>query len=458
MIPKDFENRMREYLGDDFDRFFESLEKGSIQALRVNTKYMDPEVFAQKSGFNCERIPFACDGYYTSIEKPGHLPWHHAGIIYMQDPSAMATVHVLNFKKGWKVLDSCASPGGKSTQISSYIGQEGILVSCEYVSKRCKILQGNIERMGCDNAVILNVDTEELGRTYPDTFDVVLADVPCSGEGMFRKNDMAQSEWSLDAVSMCANRQREILENIYSTVKPGGYLIYSTCTFSLEENEMNVDAFLDRHEDFELYPINESVRKYTVKGINYKGARHDLSLCARFYPHVSKGEGQFIALLRRKEDFHDCRSKHALDKIQTLSNEDAKELAVAKEFLEDNLISIPDNLTLFKYNGYIYLKPDINLPKYGVYCVGVCVGEVQKGRLLPHHHLFSALGHLFKRKLILDICDKRVKAYIHGESISVNDDEVSDGWGVVCIENAPVGGIKTSRGICKNHYPKGLRE
>ncbi len=196
-----------------------------------------------------------------------------------------------------------------------------------------------------------------------------------------------------------------------------------------------------------------------------------MSLAARFYPHLSRGEGQFIALMKRKADSDNCTNVGGNPKCkisdqgrgkETASRDHvrelAKDLAVAEEFLRDNLTSVPENLKLVKYNNDIYLKPDIDLPRSGVFCCGICVGEVQKGRLLPHHHLFSTLGQLFKNQLHLSPDDDRLKDYIHGDSIKATADEVGDGWGVVFVDKAPLGGIKTSYGVCKNHYPKGLRE
>ena len=217
----------------------------------------------------------------------------------MQDPSAMATVWAVELSEGMTVLDSCSAPGGKTTQIAAAVGESGIVVANEYEAKRCRILQGNVERMGAKNTVVVNLDTAEIAELYPQKFDLVLCDAPCSGEGMFRKNKLAIDEWNEDNVTMCAERQREILSNVAKCVAPQGILLYSTCTFSLEENEMNVAWFLDSHKDFELVPVSDILSRHTSDGICLDGCGYDMTLTRRFYPHVSNGEGQFIALMRR---------------------------------------------------------------------------------------------------------------------------------------------------------------
>ncbi len=458
MIPREFEERMELLLGEgEAKKLISALGEDNVRAFRVNEKKIKINEFLSYGLIDAEPVPYAEDGFYTNEERPGRGAAHHAGMIYMQDPSAMATMHALKLRRGARVLDCCASPGGKSTQISSYIGGEGILVSNEYVAKRCRTLRGNIERLGCENTVLLNLDTKYLAEEYPGFFDLVVCDAPCSGEGMFRKNDVAISEWSLDNVQRCAERQTEILENVCQCVANGGCLLYSTCTFSLEENEMNVDAFLSRHPEFSLCGVEEKLREHTSDGICFDGCLHDMRMTRRFYPHISRGEGQFIALMRREGEPWDIsdRADRTDDEIYRRNKVG---LRIAEDFLKENLTQIPQGYTLVEYNGSMFLKPPIRLPRFGVFSAGVCVGEIKGNRLLPHHHLFSSLGGLFKSKLMLDASDTRVSAYLSGNEITMTENEKFDGYGVLCVNGAPLGGVKASGGVCKNHYPKGLRQ
>ena len=327
--------------------------------------------------------------------------------------------------------------------------------------------------MGCRNTVVVNLDTAILAETYPDKFDVVLCDAPCSGEGMFRKNDRAIEEWSLQNVEMCAERQREILTNVAKCVSPGGKLIYSTCTFSLEENEKNVEWFLDNVTDFVLADVLPELKSVTCDGICFDGCRYDMTKTRRFYPHVSKGEGQFIAVLERSpsapcdsaEDAHSSkRNKKKNNAQERITREDAELLKAAADFLAENLCE--DYASGVKYylvvlNGRAFLKPEIDLPKYGVFAAGVCVGDLMGRKFAPHHQLFSAFGNSFKRRIALKQSDARIEAYLKGLEINVEGAVIFDGkptgWAAVLVDGCPVGGGKISDTVCKNHYPKGLR-
>ena len=473
MLPGKFKERMEKLLGQESASLFEAIECGSaVRSFRVNTIKCSVEDFESADvKIDKTRAEFPLGAYYTEEGAPGRLPCHHSGMIYMQDPSAMATVHAIEIKKGAKILDSCSAPGGKTTQLAAATGEGGIVVANEYEAKRCRILQSNVERMGCVNTVIVNLDTAVLAEVYPEAFDVVLCDAPCSGEGMFRKNPLAVDEWSEENVAMCAERQREILTNVEKCVALGGCLIYSTCTFSLEENERNVAWFLDKFSDFELCEVSEGLKKVTSDGICFEGCRYDMAKTRRFYPHVSQGEGQFIAVLKRRGEAavngtDDARVK-SKGKKGTEPKPDKKEveaIAAARNFVGENLLqgSFDENLYSLVYlNGYVYIKPNIALPKYSVFAAGVCAGELVGKRFVPHHQLFSAYGNCFKRKLLLEGDSPRAAEYLRGLEISADALEVSggtfDGWTAVLIDGCAVGGGKVSGGVCKNHYPKGLR-
>ena len=334
-LPKEYESRMKALLREDFESYLNELQNPPVKAFRVNTDKISLEDFEKINVFGAEKIPYVENGYYLDYEKVGNHPYHHAGLIYVQEPAAMAPAECVDIKPDWFVLDMCAAPGGKSTQLKNKLGENGVLVSNEIISSRCKILTGNIERLGLKNTVVTCMDTEKLASRFQNTFDLVMVDAPCSGEGMFRKEEIAVSEWSNENVLMCAKRSAEILENAVKTLKSGGYIVYATCTFSLEENEMTIDAFLQNHPEFELVPANERVVKSTADGVKFSGCKcENIHFARRFYPHIAKGEGQFMAVLHHKgEKMTNAlynAPKPKIDKIIT-------------DFLDDTLINYDKN-------------------------------------------------------------------------------------------------------------------
>ena len=401
------------------------------------------------------KIPYTDCGYYLPEDTDGigNTPYHHAGAIYVQDPGAMASLCALpdtESLRGGAVCDLCAAPGGKSGQAAAIIGDGGFILSNEYVPKRTKILVSNLERLGVKNAIVTSLDTAEIAKLYSAYFDLVIADAPCSGEGMFRKTEVAVSEWSEENVLICAERQKYILDNAAELVKDGGYLLYSTCTYAIEENEMQIDAFLTRHTDFELCPVNSALIPYTADGIQFEVAEtKNLSLTRRFYPHKAPGEGQFIALLKRKTEnapeilFKDCSLKLT-----------AEEKRICEAFLKENLSEMPDG-NLIKYgNNLVLSMHKMPIPRGSVFSSGILLGEIRGKLLFPSHQLFSALGGLFKRKLNIEN-DATAKKYLRGEEIAVCSQE--NGYTAVLYRGAVMGGGKVSDGVLKNHYPKGLR-
>lgn len=468
-LPEKFKERMVKIIGvADAEALFSAISEGeAVKAFRINRIKTDIDAFeASEPEIDRERVAFPPDAYVSREEYPGSLACHHSGAIYVQDISAMSTVYAVKAGEGDCVLDSCSAPGGKTTQLAAMVGESGIVVANEYEKKRCRILQGNVERMGCKNTVVCNLDTAILAEKYPDTFDIVLCDAPCSGEGMFRKNPRAVEEWSEENVKMCAERQREILTNVAKCVKDGGSLLYSTCTFSLEENEENVAWFLDTHPDFYLADAEKELVRNTADGIMIENCRYDMKKCRRIYPHKSQGEGQFIAVLKKNEntapdELSQSRKKDKKqknDSAQKKSRAELDAISAANKFLKENLdCEVFGELVLL--GEEVYISPRIALPPYNTFAAGVCVGEVVKGRLSPHHQLFSAYGTSFKLKLELSGRSEQAKRYLLGEEIDCTGYLPSDasGWCAVMIDGACVGGGKVSGGRCKNHYPKGLR-
>ncbi len=450
MIPEQFLSRMRSMPHLDFDAFSAALDTPAVRALRVNTLKTNADTLLPLLPFSASPLPFGKDAFYATADKVGALPAHHAGMLYMQDPSAISAVAAASPASGARVIDLCAAPGGKSTQLAAAIAPDGVLVCNEYVSSRCRILQGNIERLGAQRAVVTNLDTAVLADFYGAYFDLVVADVPCSGEGMFRKYEVASEEWSEENVKMCATRGYGILENAAKLVAPNGKLLFSTCTFSPEENECNVDRFLSAHPDFSLIPVAPDIIKITANGVNFEGLSHDMTHCRRFYPYLSPGEGQFVALLSRNGDAATNTPRDAA------TAPDKKTAALVWQFLDDTLRTRPDG-RLVQLRDELYLAPDIPIPSRGIFAPGVCIGTLTKGRIVPHHQLFSAYGNDFRRTLSLSHTDARVAQYLRGEEIAAPELVGKSGFTAALYEGAPLGGGKAVDGRLKNAYPKGLR-
>ncbi len=446
-LPEKFESRMRLLLGDDYDKYIDAMTASPVRGLRVNTKKISVEDFVAHSPFNLEKIPYSDNGFYFEGEHVGYHPFHHAGMFYVQEPGAMMPVECLDIDPDWTVLDMCAAPGGKSTQIKCKLNDSAVLVSNEIIPSRCKILTGNIERMGLKNVVTTCMDSKRIAVTFPHAFDLITVDAPCSGEGMFRKDETAINEWSEENVKMCAGRQLEILDNAVTALKDGGYIIYATCTFSLEENEMVIDKFLENHCDFELVPATDRVQHLTSDGIHFDGCKcENIRYCRRFYPHKGKGEGQFAAILKNTATPSNFKSKFGKSSFKV-------DDTVIK-FLDDTLVDYEkSHITMYNGNPVIF-SGNLDIKKGTAFSCGITIGEIKKNYILPHHQFFMAMGGSFKRKIdLLPDSDKLAK-YLHGEEFST---DCEDGWAVVTVCGCSVGGVKVVSGRAKNHYPKGLR-
>ena len=446
ILPQEYKERMQLLLADEYPLYLKSLEEPPVRAFRVNTDKISIEEFKKLDIFSCGQIPYCENGFYLDYEKIGNHPYHHAGMIYVQEPAAMAPAECIDINPDWKILDMCAAPGGKSSQLKNKLGKNGILVSNEIIPSRCKILTGNIERLGLTDTITTCMDTNRLCSTFIDTFDMIMVDAPCSGEGMFRKDENAITEWSEENVKKCAIRQAEILDNASKALKSGGYIVYATCTFSLEENEMTVDSFLQRHTEFEILPVKKSVKICTADGIKFDGCKcENIHFTRRFYPHKAKGEGQFMAVLHHKgEKSNDRAIKRKAEKIDP----------IITDFLDNVLTEYkPEKVTIYKGNP-VYLTPDITISNGTAFACGITIGEVKKNYLLPHHQFFMGMGKYFKRKIELSPNSPEITKYLSGEEFNT---DCKNGWAVVTVNGCTLGGVKVVNGVAKNHYPKGLR-
>lgn len=448
ILPNEFTARMQKLLGEEYNAFLESYEAPAVRALRVNTLKTTPEDIENRLGFAAKPLSFCENGFTFTEQRIGADAAHHAGMFYAQDPSAMAVLAGadLRLDRPVRALDLCAAPGGKTSQLAALLPKGSFLVANEIVASRARILQGNLERMGVKNTLVLNSDSERLSKLYPAFFDVIVVDAPCSGEGMFRKYPEAVEEWNPESPAMCAARQKEILQNAMKMLAPGGHLLYSTCTFAPEENEEIVLYLLANYPELRLLPVSEQVQRITSGGIlaGTENAR-------RFYPHKSPGEGQFMAHFENVDPRQESAAEAFKSEARMPTKEEEK---IVLGFWNENLtVSAP----IFRiWNDLVFAsESEYAVPKGQVFSPGVPVGNLQKGRLVPHHGLFSAYGGDFIRKISLTKEDTRMKTYLSGNSIPCP--ETCDGWAAVLYYDAPCGGAKVVSGMAKNHYPKGLR-
>ena len=428
MLPEAFLKRMERQLGADYPAFLESLERPRAVALRFNPlKGAVPEL-----PFVGEPVPWEAMGYYYDPQaRPGLHPYHEAGVYYLQEASAMSAVALLDPQPGETVCDLCAAPGGKSTQIAGRMRGEGLLLCNEYSPARAKILARNIERMGVANAIVTNEKTESLAKRLPGFFDRVLVDAPCSGEGMFRKEEAAVTDWSQETVEMCAARQAEILDNAAKLLKPGGRLVYSTCTFAPEEDEEAVSAFLARHPEF------------APEAVDAPWFTPGPQATYRMWPHKLWGEGHFGAVLRKLEGEE---TEIPLEKGKPLPK---PWLSFAKEAG----VNLPEGIGLC-FGDRLYLAPlgTPALPGLRVLRAGLELGTLKKDRIDPAHAL-ALWGKDFAQSVDFAADGPEIRAYLHGEVLPGK----ARGWCLVTVDGYSIGWGKGDGAQLKNHYPKGLR-
>ena len=340
MLPEQFLNRMKQMLGDEFPAFLESYEQDKYQALRINSQKTTISSFMEKSPFSLKQVPWEKNGfYYQKTDAPGKHPYHAAGVYYIQEPSAMAPAAYLEAQPGERVLDLCAAPGGKSTQIAAAMGGEGLMISNEIHPARAKILSENIERMGIRNGMVINESPQSLAKIFESYFDRIMVDAPCSGEGMFRKNTDACEEWSPENVENCAMRQQEILTCAAFMLRPGGRIVYSTCTFAPEENEGTISRFLEEHPEFHMVevPLYEGMSPARPEWTKYPAK--DLQSGIRLFPHKLHGEGHFLAVLEKDGEVSDTYRGYCANGVQKSLNE--KDIREYLDFCKENLKKAP---------------------------------------------------------------------------------------------------------------------
>ena len=470
-IPAAFLERMQLLLGAEYPAFLASLQQAFVTGLRVNILKVSPSRFMEifpwplspvswtPSGFTMDESP--SEG---SLSQPGKHPYHTIGLYYLQEPSAMAAAEVLAPLPGERVLDLAAAPGGKATHLAALMGNTGVLVANEIHPKRVWDLVENLERCGVTNSMVTNESPQRLAGHFGEYFDRVLLDAPCSGEGMFRKGEVARREWQPGLVHSCALRQSAILEQACRLVRPGGRLVYTTCTFSPDENEGVIGQFLDIHPEFVLDTIH-SVSGFSSARPDWVGLPPDnrLNQAVRLWPHRAKCEGHFIAALVKRGTTIEGSGHRKLKKSPAPQHpsylKPGKEvLSIFDEFCNANLDRSFDHSQLAIFGSYIYLLPDNppDLARLQIIHPGWWLGSFSKGHFTPSHSLaMGIISAQSRHALSLTLGDSLFAAYLSGEIIS---DPGVDDWVLVTLDSYPIGWGKRVKGVLKNYYPHGLRQ
>lgn len=469
MLPQEFEQRMQKLLQTEYPDFIRSFEDSHVQSLRRNPLKGSREDFLEKMPFQLEQVPWEQNGfYYSEDDQPGKHPFHEAGAYYIQEASAMAPAVYLEVRPGERVLDLCAAPGGKSTQLGAAMDGKGLLVCNEIHPARAKILSENIERMGICNALVTNETPEKLAEYFPGYFDKILVDAPCSGEGMFRKHPEACDEWSVENVELCALRQDGILDCAARMLRDGGRLVYSTCTFAPAEDEGSVLRFLMRHPEFSIETAEkyEGMRPGKVEWAREYGSLKEagdenfaeaqgraLEGTVRLFPHRLKGEGHYLAVLKKNGEAQTEVRARSLYGIQKGLPE--KDCRIWRAFERENLRICLDG-TFLKFGDQIYAAPKELPALQGLKVLrpGLHLGTLKKDRFEPSHALALALKPSeVQRCAELDLSQAR--QWIGGMTAALEGEK---GWYLVTAEGFGLGWGKLAGGILKNHYPKGLRK
>lgn len=523
-LPEEFLNKMRSLLErDEYEVFISSYNMPRYYGLRVNTLKISVEEFEKISPFKIERIPWTRDGfYYSESDYPGKHPFYYAGLYYIQEPSAMLPAAVLDAKPGENILDLCAAPGGKTVQIAAEMQGKGLLVANDISAERLKALVKNIELCGVRNAIVTNEQPENLSKKFNGFFDKILVDAPCSGEGMFRKDESAVKSWGKYKCETCASIQKEILDYADIMLKPGGRLVYSTCTFSPEENEASIGNFLKRNSNYEVLEIpliagiekgrpewldycldcckegnqsasREQQNRVQNRNVNseqesiyersdsieednseYEKIKAALNGTVRLWPHKVKGEGHFVAMLEKRGNPVDQNKEYGNQHKRIMSVKPLKlenplskeQTALFEKFLQENLkpetaeTIMKGNLILIGSN--LYYLPDKLPDLRGIKVVkfGWYLGEFLKGRFEPSHSLVVALNKDDVSKVVSFASDSNdIIKYLKGETIIEDTLKgMPKGYTAICVDGFTVGWAKQTGGMLKNLYPRGWRK
>lgn len=456
-LPIPFETRMREMLKEEYEAYEKSLSTPAYHGLRVNTAKISVEEFLQISPFELKPVPWCENGFYfDEKEQPAKHPYYYAGLYYIQEPSAMTPASVLPIEEGDCVLDICAAPGGKSTELAAKLHGTGLLVSNDISNSRAKALLKNLELFGVPNMLVISEPSNVIADRFEGFFDKILIDAPCSGEGMFRKSASMVKAWENNGVDMFVNLQQSILREMVRALKPGGTLVYSTCTFSPDENEQAMDYLLELDSNLELVELP------MYKGFDSghpewsRTGNPDVTKCRRIWPHRVHGEGHFVAMLRKKNTgeihgvnwYHPARVKLP-DEVQEFLGHIRWDFDISRmELQKDRLYYLPKQMPSVK--GLRMLRN------------GLFLGEIKKNRFEPSQSLALALrAEEFDQSISLPVEDERVIRYLKGETIELEREAanagIKSGLVLLCVDGYPLGWGKLNSGTLKNKYLPGWR-
>lgn len=448
-LPKSFIEDMKELLKEEYHDYIASYEEPRWFGLRVNTGKISVEEFLRISPFKLTPIPWIENGFYYdgTIEKPGKHPYYFAGLYYLQEPSAMTPANRLPIEEGETVLDLCAAPGGKTTELGAKLSGTGLLVANDISNSRARILLKNLELFGMGNICVMSENPEKMIDKFPEFFDKILVDAPCSGEGMFRKDEKMIKSWEQDGPEVYCGIQKKLILEAAQMLKPGGCLLYSTCTFNKEENEGTILHLIEQCPEMELIEI----RPYSGFG---KGLE-PFSKSVRIWPHHMQGEGHYLALLQ-KQNLNDVSIHETI-----ISTKKTKIPADIEQFFGAVKWKLKeDQLFILGEKAYYLPVPMPNLDKLRILRNGVLIGELKKNRFEPSQALAMYLKkEEYDKYIDLKVDDIRVIKYLKGETLEVEDllSRKDKGWYLVCVEGYPLGFAKAANQMLKNKYAVGWR-
>jgi len=468
-LPQSFLDSMKEILGEDYEAFLAGFDGQRQYGLRVNTLKMNLEEFERIAPFHLKKVPWISNGYfYEAEDAPAKHPFYSAGLYYLQEPSAMTPASRLKVQPGERVLDLCAAPGGKATELGAALQGEGLLVANDINTARARALLRNLELFGISNSFVTNEPPHVLAERFPEFFHKIMVDAPCSGEGMFRKNPAVVDSWQEKGPEYFSKLQREIIVQAADMLLPGGMMFYSTCTFSPLENEKTITHLLKERPDMEVIPM-EDYEGFAEGLTSYRGEVFDESckLCRRIWPHKMSGEGHFMVLLHKKsgtqQQVQQTVSQSSIwwEKCKGLNKE---QKAAAEDFFSHVNIAYDGKRIDVRGDNLYYLPA----PKYdgrGLHFLrnGLFMGEFKKKRFEPSQPFALALhAQDFDQVLDFPADDERLSRYLRGETLDVSDliagEKKRKGWQLVMVAGHPLGFGKLVNNNLKNKYPAGWRK
>ncbi|MGL4361951.1 MAG: RsmF rRNA methyltransferase first C-terminal domain-containing protein [Cellulosilyticaceae bacterium] len=442
-LPEKFEEKMKNLLGETYDEYKASYDLPKYQGIRINTLKLNIEEWEKINPFDdLEPVPWCNEGFYYTNSTPTKHPFYYAGLYYVQEPSAMAPGSFLPITDGDKVLDLCAAPGGKTTQVAAKLNQTGIIISNDISPSRAQSLAKNVENFGIRNAIVTSEAPHKLAEKWPEYFDKILIDAPCSGEGMFRKDEAAIKSWETHGTEYCTVLQQEILEQAHLMLKENGMMLYSTCTFAPEENEIMIGHFLKEHPEYSIVPLKG------IGGIqqgmpNWADGNKDLEGALRLWPHHLKGEGHFVCLLKKNKGLG--KQTKPLENVKPID-----ELQEVAAFIKEH-IKTSEKLLVTQINERVYMvsKDAPTLKGLRVLKSGMMIGVLKNKRFEPSHSL--ALSYKLEQfNHYIELEELEALKYLKGETLLV---DAPKGYHIVSFKNHPLGWVKSVNGLLKNQYP-----